>query len=154
MKKAGFLAACSAALVVACTTPTGGGGAGESPGALAGTSWRLVELQSSDDSIGTVRPTDTSRYTMELKADGSAAFQLDCNRGAGSWSSPGPGEITFTPLAMTRAMCPPGSLDTRIAREIGAVRTYVLVGDTLTLNMMASAGNLVWVRPSIQPTPR
>lgn len=154
MTRTGFLCAASVALLAACTTPGGGGGGGGSLGELAGTSWRLVELQSSDDSIGTVRPADTSRYTMELMADGSAAFQLDCNRGSGGWSSAGPGQIAFTPLAMTRAMCPAGSLDTRIASQLGAVRTYVLVGDRLSLNMMASAGNLVWVRPSIQPTPR
>lgn len=145
MTKAGFLAAGSAALVAACMTPDSGGGGGSPSGPLAGTSWRL-------DSVGTERPADTSRYTMELMADGAAAFQLDCNRGAGRWSSAGPGEITFTPLAMTRALCPPGSFDTRIGSAIGEVRTYELVGDRLTFG--TEGGDIVWVRPSVQPTPR
>ena len=143
-----------AVLLAACATPQDGVDAGDAGGELAGTSWRLLELQSSDDAIGTVRPADSSRYTMELSADGTAALQLDCNRATGRWNSEGPGRISFTPLAMTRAMCPAGSLDTRVARELGFVRSYVLVGDRLTLNMMADGGDLVWVRPSVQPTPR
>lgn len=152
MRYRDIVAAGTAVLLSACTTTTDG--AGGSSADLAGTSWRLVELQSSDDAIGTVRPSDSSRYEMQLAADGSAAFRLDCNRATGRWTSTGPGQVTFTPLAMTRAMCPSGSLDTRVARELGYVRAYVLVGDRLTLNMMADGGNLVWVRPSVQPTPR
>jgi len=148
MMKAGVLAAACAAGLVGCTTvDDGGGGTG---GPLAGTTWRLAELQANGE---TVRPADTSRYTMELMADGSAAFQLDCNRGAGKWSSTGAGKIGFGPLAMTRAMCPPGSFDTRIAADLGDVNGYALVGDRLTLTR-ASGGSLVWVRPSVQPTPR
>ncbi len=93
MMKAGLCAAFSAALLAACTTPGGGSGGvgGGSSGPLAGTSWRLIELQSGDDPIGTVRPADTSRYTMELMADGSAAFQLDCNRGRAAGRPRAPG---------------------------------------------------------------
>lgn len=128
-------------VLTGCTT-TGSGG---TPSPLVGT-WRLVELQSSDDAIGTTRPADPSKYELTLGADGSVAAQLDCNRGIGMWQSNGPSEITFGQLGMTMAMCPEGSLDTRIARELGFVRTYVLQGDRLSLNMFASGGNLVWDR--------
>lgn len=37
---------------------------------LAGTEWRLVEFQSMDDAVGTVRPSDPSLYTMRLNGDG------------------------------------------------------------------------------------
>ncbi|HEU4651798.1 MAG TPA: META domain-containing protein, partial [Croceibacterium sp.] len=100
--------------LAACTTVDEGGGGAAGP--LAGTSWRLAEFTAGGE---TLRPADTSRYTMTLAADGSAALQLDCNRASGQWSSAGPGQLAFTPLAMTRAMCPPGSLDTRIAAELG-----------------------------------
>jgi heat shock protein HslJ len=117
---------------------------------LAGSSWRLVELQSSDDSIGIVRPDDPAKYEMMLNANGTAALRLDCNRGTGRWMSTATnrtqGAMTFSPLAMTRAACPPGSLDTRIARELGFVRTYLANGDTLRLIMMADGGIQVWSR--------
>lgn len=139
------------ALAAACATPTD---SGQPSGELPGTTWRLAELRSSDDTIGTVRPDDPAKYEMQLAADGSVAIRLDCNRGRGRWESAGPGQITFGPLAMTRAMCLAGSLDTRVARELGFVRTYVLAGDRLTLNMMADGGDLVWARHTVEPTPR
>lgn len=133
--------AAAAAMLAGCTT-TGSGG---DPSPLVGT-WRLVELQSSDDAIGTTRPDDPSKYELTLNADGSVAARLDCNRGVGQWQSNGPNEITFGQLGMTRAMCLGNSLDTRIARDLGFVRTYVLQGDRLSLNMFADGGNLVWDR--------
>ena len=48
---------------------------------LAGTRWRLVEIQSMDDAIGTARPSDRDLYTLDLNRDGTAAMRLDCNRG-------------------------------------------------------------------------
>ena len=139
--KATFPLLAAIALLAGCTTTAGGGGT--SP--LVGT-WRLVELQSSDDAIGTTRPADPAKYELTLNADGSVAMQLDCNRAFGQWQSPGPSEITFGQLGMTRALCPEGSLDTRIARQMEFVRTYVLQGDRLSLNMFADGGNLVWDR--------
>ncbi len=133
----------AAALLAGCATTPGGSGDGRS--SLVG-SWRLVELQSSDDSIGTTRPDDPTKYEMTLNADGSVAMQLDCNRGIGRWQSPEPSQITFGQMAMSMALCPEGSLDTRIAREMGFVRTYVLQGNRLSLNMLADGGNLVWDR--------
>jgi len=136
-----LIAVSSALLLSACASV---GGAYTSP--LAGTTWRLAELQSSDDAIGDTRPDDPAKYEISFSADGAASLRLDCNRGTGTWSSPGENQLTFTPLAMTRAFCGEGSLDTRVARELGFVRTYVRDGDTLTLNMMADGGNLVWTR--------
>src|SRR5262245_35806523 len=100
----------AAALLAGCAT-TDGGDDGQSP--LVGT-WRLVELQSSDDAIGTTRPDDPTKYEMTLNADGSVAMQLDCNRGIGRWHSPEPSRIEFGQMAMSMALCPEGSLDSRI----------------------------------------
>jgi heat shock protein HslJ len=131
----------TALLLAACGTV---GGVYTSP--LAGTTWRLAALESSDDTIGTTRPADPSLYEITFNADGTASLRLDCNRGTGTWTSPGQSQLTFTPLAMTRAFCGEASLDTRVARALGYVRTYVRDGDTLTLNMMADGGNLMWTR--------
>jgi hypothetical protein len=53
-------------------------------GKFAGTQWRLVEIQSMDDAIGTARPSNRDFYTMDLNADGTAAMRLNCNRGRDS----------------------------------------------------------------------
>ena len=133
--------AAAAALATGCTTTPGG--SDQSP--LVGT-WRLVELQSSDDAIGTTRPSGPAKYEMTLNADGSVTMQLNCNRAFGQWKSEGPSQVTFGQMGMTRAMCLGDSLDTRIAQQMEFVRTYVLQGDRLSLNLFADGGNLVWDR--------
>ncbi len=114
--------------------------------------WVLVELQSSDESIGTIAPDSAERYTMTLGGDGRVAMRLDCNRGSGTWTGPtgvasASGEITFGPLAMTRAFCGEQSLDTRIAREIGSVASYTLRDGKLHLALKGDEGVQVWGRP-------
>jgi heat shock protein HslJ len=114
---------------------------------LDGTSWQLVELRS-PNSASIVRPGDPTKYELTFGADGSLAMLLDCNRGTGRWSAEPQaiayGQITITGGAMTRAMCPPGSLDTRIAQEIGNVRTYSIQGDRLTLALASNGGSQIW----------
>jgi len=119
------------------------------PGAtLAGTSWQLVEFRSSDDAIGIVRPDDPTRYTMTLENDGRVAMQLNCNRASGSWTATASdgdsGALTFGQLAMTRAFCPPPSLDAQIARDASFIRTYLLRDGRLHLDLMADGGTYVW----------
>ncbi len=120
------------------------------PGQLAGTSWQLVELRSNDDAIGATRVPEPARYTLAFDGAGQVALRLDCNRGRGTATITPTGltggRLEFGPVAMTRAMCPPGSLDTRVARELPFVRSYMLQGDTLRLELFADGGQQVWRR--------
>jgi para-nitrobenzyl esterase len=113
---------------------------------LAGTSWELVELRSPEDSIGVVRVEDPSRYTLAFGADGEATLRLDCNRGRGSWRSEEPHRLDFGAIAVTRAMCPPGSLEPRVARQLPWVRVYAIQGETLRLELFADGGQQIWRR--------
>jgi len=157
---AGFLAGCGAPEEPAATGPQGEpsaaaaeGQAQAAPaptaGPLAGTDWRLVEIQSMDDAQGTTKPDDPSLYTMRLNDDGTANMRLNCNRANGTWSAePGAdessGRFTFGPLAMTRALCPPPSLDERIAKDAEYVRSYLLRDGRLYLSLMADGGIYTW----------
>jgi heat shock protein HslJ len=123
---------------------------------LSGTRWQLVELISFDDAIGIVRPADPALYQLQLNADGTASFRLDCNRANGPWSSMRAGNglsgaFTIGPVAMTRAMCAPGSLDQRIGRELQYIRTYTLKDGRLNLAMMADGGIQVWEPIKVAP---
>lgn len=124
-------------------------GADETDSRLDGTDWRLVEFQSMDDTIGTQRPQDASLYTMSLKADGSVALRLNCNRAMGTWSAESSdngysGRFEFGPLATTRAMCPPPSMDQQISSHARYIRSYLIQGKRLYLSLMADAGIYVW----------
>jgi heat shock protein HslJ len=116
---------------------------------LARTNWRLVEFQSMDDAIGTVRPEDPSLYTMSLSNDGTVSMRLNCNRASGAWSAEpsgngASGRFEFGPLAVTHALCPPPGLDERIAVQAKFIRSYLLNNGRLYLSLMADGGIYVW----------
>jgi heat shock protein HslJ len=105
---------------------------------LAGTSWQLVKFQSSDDT--TLTPDDRANYTIEFAADGQLFARLDCNRGVGTWKSTASGQIEFSPLALTRAQCPAGSLHDQIAQQWCNIRWFVVKDGHLFLGLMADGG--------------
>ena len=105
---------------------------------LNGTSWRLVKFQSMDDTVQT--PDDRAKYTIELQDGGKLVARFDCNRGVGTWKSSGESQIEFGPLALTRAMCPPGSLHDSIVKRWPFIRSYVMMDGHLFLALMADGG--------------
>jgi heat shock protein HslJ len=127
----------SAFVLIAAAVDASGQPQSPAPG-LGGTSWRLVRFQGSDDK--TLTPDDRSKYTLQFGADGSLTARIDCNRSRGTWKSAGAGQVQFGPLALTRAMCPPGSLHDRIVKHWDFIRSYVLRNGHLFLSLMADGG--------------
>jgi heat shock protein HslJ len=123
---------------------------------LLGRQWQLVAIQSMDDAIGRRVPRNPSDYTLRFGHDGTATLRLDCNRGEAPWqvsaalpllSVPGgevSGSLRLGPLALTRALCPKGSLSNDLARQLPYVRSFLLRGDRLYLSLMADGGILEW----------
>ncbi len=116
---------------------------------LAGTSWRLVSIQSMDDQQGTTAVADPSKFTVSFGTDGRAAFQIDCNRGNGSWETEpagedGSGTLIFGPIAVTLMMCPQPSLDQRVSTALSNVRGYLIKEGQLHMSLLADGGILTW----------
>lgn len=105
---------------------------------LAGTSWRLVKFVGGDDT--TRVPDDPGKYTLQFNADGDVVARIDCNRGRATWKSDAPGQLELGPLAMTRAMCPPGSLHDQWVKQWPYVRSYIMRDGRLFLSLMADGG--------------
>jgi para-nitrobenzyl esterase len=105
---------------------------------LAGTSWRLVKFQGGDGRV--VRPAG-SQYTLAFNADGSLRARIDCNTGRGSWKSSGPGRIELGPMAITRAMCPPGSMHDYVVKQLPDIRSYTIRNGHLFLSLVADGGS-------------
>ena len=105
---------------------------------LGGTEWRLVRFQGGDGAV--LVPDDKAKYTVAFMGDGTASVRFDCNRGRGGWSSPQKNALTFGPMALTRAMCPPGSLHDHMVRQWPYVRSYVRKDGRLFLSLMADGG--------------
>ena len=121
------------ALAVACFKKTS-----RAPHPLEGTSWQLVKFTGGDEKV--LRPDDPAEYTVAFRAGGELTARIDCNRGQGTWKSPGPSALELGPLALTRSICPPGSLHDRIVKDWGYVRSFVLKDGHLFLSLMADAG--------------
>jgi para-nitrobenzyl esterase len=94
---------------------------------LLGTLWQLVKFKGGDGPVLT--PPDKTAYTVTFAADGHLNARIDCNRGSGTWSSAGAGQLEFGPLALTRAICAPAPLNDRIPRDWPYVRSCGLKAD-------------------------
>ncbi|CAA0136492.1 Uncharacterised protein [Mycolicibacterium vanbaalenii] len=119
---------------------------------LAGTSWRLVSLQSMDDQQGTTTVPPTAEYTVSFGDDGSATFQINCNRGRSSFeatpSDPAgdepSGSLTFGEIALTMMACVPPALDQEVSTALPNVRTYLIRGGKLNMSQKFDSGILTW----------
>ena len=85
------------------------------PPELARTTWGWVSLTTPEETLTIAEP---ERYTLRFSEGDRVALRADCNRGAGSVVFPESGAIRFGVFAITRAMCPSGSLGDRFAREV------------------------------------
>lgn len=148
---AGALAGCAAA-------PSG-----QAVSGLEGTRWELAVFTSMDDAQPPLRPADPARYTLEFAAEGRVLLRLDCNSGHSSWqATPAPGSVAqrrsgslgFGPIASTRAACPPGSLEPRLAAMLPFVRSFVIEQGQLHLALLADGGILSWNPIPAAPVPR
>ncbi len=127
----------------------------ESPASLAGSQWQLVAFESMDDATGTQTPDNPGQYTMQLNADGSVNMQLNCNRANGTWTSTPSadgqtGQFSFGPLASTKALCPPPSMDEQITAQSQYITGYSLKNGHLYLSLMADGGIYEW-QPKSSP---
>lgn len=97
---------------------------------LEGTAWQLVSF--SDHELA---PAERSHYTLLFASHGQLSARIDCNRGSGSWSSPGTGQLSFGEMATTRATCAPGSLYDQIIKHWTSVRSYAIRDGHLFLTL-------------------
>jgi heat shock protein HslJ len=116
---------------------------------LPNTSWQLLEIHNTDGT--SLRPDDPAKYTLEFDAAGNVIARLDCNRGHGPWKSTSPGQIELGPLAVTRMMCPAGSLFDRVTKDLSTAQSYAI--EDGHLHLMLSAGGYYEFEPFTQPSP-
>jgi len=109
---------------------------------LAAGPWHWVGTQTPVERIMVTSP---GNYTLEFLADSSLAAQIDCNRGHGKYHVDGKA-IRLGPMAVTRMMCPPGSMDAEFGKELDAARVWFMNADTLMLDLFADSGTMRFVR--------
>jgi len=109
----------------------------EGKSSLSGTNWKLVEFHSMDDAKLT--PERDKIFTIAFGAEGRVSVRADCNRGSGTWKSSPEGELSFGPMAMTRAFCQSKMYD-RFAHDLADVRSYVIKNGDLYLSLKVDGG--------------
>ena len=132
-----------AAMVIASVTTSShltfaGGQNPSGANELAGTSWKLVRLQTGDET--TLVPDDGSKYTITFGSNGRVSARVDCNRGSSTWRSSRANELQFGSWSRTSAKCPPGSLHDKIVTEGANVRSYSIKDGHLFLSGMSAGG--------------
>ena len=124
------------------------------PGAtLAGTRWQLVTIESMNDRQTIYRVPDPARYTLSFGTDGRASFRLDCNQASAPWTGGlgSSGALSFGEVTITRAACPPPSLDRTIARGLTDVHEFVIARGELTMSLRVDGGAYIWAPVAAAP---
>jgi heat shock protein HslJ len=111
---------------------------GSLPLALDSTSWRLVKFQGGDGT--TLEPDDRNKYTVTFGTDGRLSARVNCNRGMGTWKSNGH-QLELSPLALTRAYCPPEPIYDHLVKQWESLRSYLIRDGHLYLSLMADGGS-------------
>jgi hypothetical protein len=126
------------------------------PKNLAGTRWRLVEIQSPKNPQAAARPDDPQKYMLAFDSEGGiVSLRLDCHRVRGAYADKRNadrlgGSLTINQLALTRAQCPQPALGDRIVKDLGSVRSYRVASGRLFLDGPPDGGTYVWERTEIR----
>jgi uncharacterized protein/heat shock protein HslJ len=110
------------------------------PFRLAKTGWRLVRIQSMDDTEYT--PQDRDSYTLEFVDESAVRVRADCNRGQGTYERTGDSGLQLGPMAVTQALCPPDSLHDRYLSDLSYVRSFIARDGHIFLATMADGAIL------------
>jgi para-nitrobenzyl esterase len=79
-------------------------------------------------------------YTIRFESGGRVAVRADCNRGTGTYTVSSDRRLTVNPFALTRAMCPPGSMSDRFAAQLSRATRYEVRGGDMYLTLAADSG--------------
>jgi heat shock protein HslJ len=109
------------------------------PADVADVTWQWVSFTTPVEQI-TVEAPD--RYTVRFGSDGRVALKADCNRGMGAYTVSADRRLALKPIALSRAMCPQGSLSDRFAKEVGRATSYFMKDGDLYLELPIDSGTL------------
>lgn len=102
--------------------------------------WQWAELHEPD---GQSVVADPENYVLVFHPDGTFAIEADCNTGNGTYTLDG-NRLTFGPIAITQAQCPPGSLSDAFTRLLGRVDTAAIENTRLVLTLQDGAGKMIF----------
>ena len=109
------------------------------PAGVVDLTWEWVNLTTPVEQVNVDAP---ERYTIRFESTGRVAVRADCNSGATSYAVSASRQIVLKPIALTRMMCPPGSLSDRFVKELSQGSIYFLKDGELFLELPVDSGTL------------
>jgi heat shock protein HslJ len=101
--------------------------------------WQWIEF--TDPVNGTQAIPNPASYQVTFQPSGIVRINADCNRGAGQYQVDG-AAMQFTVQAMTRAMCPPGSLSNEFIQNLNAAAVWFVQDGDLYIDLFADSGTM------------
>jgi heat shock protein HslJ len=106
---------------------------------LQGPIWQWVSFTSPVEEVKVDAP---EKYTIQILDDERFAVRADCNRGVGKYVLGPDYRITLGSLALTRAMCPPGSLSEKFVAELSRATSFFFKDGELFMELPVDSGAL------------
>ena len=125
------------------------------PKNLAGTRWRLIEIQSPKNPNAAARPDDPNKYMISFDSEGGIVMlRLDCQHVRGDYSDKRNadhlgGSLTISSLALKPAQCAKSVLGDRMMKDLGSVRSYRVASGQLFLEGLPEGSTYVWQRTEL-----
>ena len=113
------------------------------PAEVVDTTWQWVSLTTPVEQVTVDAP---DKYTIRFDKSGKVAVKADCNRGTTSYTVSADRKIELKPMALTKAMCPPGSLSDRFVKEVTRASSYFVKDGDLYLQLPVDSGTLRFKR--------
>jgi heat shock protein HslJ len=138
--RTGWTAAVIAVLALGTPLPVvANGTAPQLPPDVIGATWEWSWFGSGKEAFSIDEP---ERYTIQFMPDGMIAVQADCNRAMAEYTLEEVRRISFSPLAMTRMLCPEGSKDDFFAGMLGRIQSYFEMDGDFFLEVPLDSGTL------------
>lgn len=106
---------------------------------LEGIEWRLVEIAYNNDEV--LKPSGSEQMTI-LVSNGKISGIAGVNRYSGSAKISKNREVEFGPLVSTRAADPEGSIAPQFLRDLGQVKSFMILDQVLILELPVDVGVL------------
>ncbi len=94
---------------------------------------------------------DSPNYTIEFLPENQMAIRADCNRGRARYETFGENGLRIDAPAMTRAACPPGSLEGAFLEQVVSSSSYAFDGENLVLYPVVEPGVMIFVPATATP---
>lgn len=106
--------------------------------------WQWVET--TDAATGTIKPGDSSAYTVTFVPGGAVAVKADCKLASGTFTADETA-MKFDVKVSTTDACPEGSLADKFIEQLGQVESWTVDGKNLTLGLANNGGAMHFAAP-------